>query len=238
MRNPECRANRIKARSRQAFSCPVCPCQSVYCSQAASRADISSCVNGIVGASLTLGRFSLSARFSLHQPRSTKKRPTARRRSSFFPPEIAPSFHCPRNRLSSGSVIWVVNWRPASAQNCESDGECFSRFSGLRWLMSRTRYFFRLASESRCASTSARNGGACLRDRHPGRDLLLDTPRDLPIASDFFGARPVAKIEGLIHTNAAQVSVHPNRTAAIVVLTVSVRALTGPESAGLHVAAI
>src|ERR1035441_5973600 len=157
MRNAEYRANRMKARRRHAFSWPVCPCQSVYCSQAASRADISSRVNDIVGASLTLGRFSLSARFSLHQPRSIKKRPTARRRSSFFPPEMPPSFHCPRKRLSSGNVICVVNWRPASAQNCKSDGECFSRFSGSRWLMSRTRYFFRLASESRCASMSARN---------------------------------------------------------------------------------
>src|ERR1019366_6298968 len=129
----------------------------VYCPQAASRADVSSRVNGIVGASLTCGRLSLSARFSLHQPRSTRNRPNARRRSSFFPPEMAPSFHCPRKPVSTGKVIWVVNWRPASAQNCESDGECFSRFSGLRWLMSRTRYFFRLASESRCAAASARN---------------------------------------------------------------------------------
>src|ERR1022692_153990 len=157
MRNAEYRANRMKARRRHAFSWPVSPSQSVYCAQAARRADISSRVNDIVGASLTLGRFSLSARFSLHQPLSTKKRPTARSRSSFFPPEMAPSFHCPRKRPSSGNVIWAVNWMPASPQNCNRDGECFSRFSGLRSLMSRTRYFFRLASESRCAAASARN---------------------------------------------------------------------------------
>jgi hypothetical protein len=68
----------MKARRRRAFSWPAWPCQSVYYPQAASSADISSRLFGRVGASLTLGRLSLSARFSLHKPQSTKKRPTPR----------------------------------------------------------------------------------------------------------------------------------------------------------------
>jgi hypothetical protein len=79
---------------------------------------------------------------------------------------------------------------------------------------------------------------ARLADRNARGCLLGNGAGDFPIADDFIGPRPIAKVEALVDARAGQISVHPDRTAAVVVPAVSVCTLAGPVSARLNVAPI